>query len=260
MIARMLWALRRLATNRVVRSLAHAMAHVIYRGSHTYRVLVGPLRGYRWPYEDEHQFWMPLGAYETETVDWLRDACRPGDVVFDVGANAGYLALVGADAVGSTGQVVAFEPHPLNVKTLKRLVALNGIETIRIEDVAVSDSTGTLEFVMERSNANSHLLGTETSHFSTSPRGTLSVRATTLDDFVGQSGLIPDVLKVDVEGAESQVLAGARRTLVEHRPSVIVSTHNSAERARCRTMLEDAGYDPLPLRGFEHELIAHREG
>jgi len=68
--------------------------------------------------------------------------------------------------------------------------------------------------------------------------------------------LRPDVVKIDVEGAEEAVLEGSRRVVEEVRPALLVATHSRALQVACRDYLEAAGYKVESLSGFEHELVA----
>lgn len=79
----------------------------------------GPLSGCRWQRFQCHQAWMAMGSYEPHVAKLIGEILRPGDVFYDVGANAGYFTLLGASRVGG-GRVVAFEPVPFNVQVIQR--------------------------------------------------------------------------------------------------------------------------------------------
>lgn len=153
------------------------------------------------------------GVYEpTETTLFLQQL-RPGMTVVDIGANIGYYTLLAARAVGSTGAVHAFEPEPQNFAMLTENVRINKYNHVTLQHAAVSDSIGTLtvyfdEHVRVKSSLSRKNLETETSIKS------VDVPAMRLDDYLQQQGIENvDVLKVDVEGAEALVLAGAERVL-----------------------------------------------
>lgn len=155
-----------------------------------------------------------LGTAEPQLQTLLRAHLRPGDTLYDLGANVGYFTLVGASLVGPTGHVVAFEPSARNAAALRRNVAMNNLTQVVVREMAVSDSVGLAGFC-PGDNDQSGTLGA----------GPCTVATTTIDHEVRGTGCIPDVLKIDVEGAEDRVLAGAARTLAEHRPLVVCELH-----------------------------------
>jgi FkbM family methyltransferase len=162
-----------------------------------------------------------------EEVDTIRGYLkhappRPGETVFDLGSNCGASVYVFSGAVGPTGHVVAFEPDPLNREMLVRNVSELALGNVDVRDAAVAGSTGRLSFNSEGS------LGAALSHV-VSRAGlteTIEVAALTLPDACAAAGRTPDFIKMDVEGAEEEVLAGARDWLREHRPRWVIDTHH----------------------------------
>src|SRR3954466_14688534 len=86
-----------------------------------------------------------FGIWEPNLTSWLEGRLRPGDVFVDVGANVGYFPLLASRLVGTEGRVVAVEPFPRTNAVLRRNVAASGVENVRVEDVAVWDSSAELE-------------------------------------------------------------------------------------------------------------------
>ncbi|HWZ58637.1 MAG TPA: FkbM family methyltransferase, partial [Gemmatimonadaceae bacterium] len=108
-------------------------------------ILGGPLRGWRWiPAAASHGCW--LGTFERAEQDVFARTVRPGDVVYDLGANVGFYTLLAARLAGPTGRVVAFEPVPRNLGYLRRHIALNQCENVTVVAAAVSDRSGTARF------------------------------------------------------------------------------------------------------------------
>ena len=163
--------------------------------------------------------------YETVTFDFLREHCRPGDTVLDIGAHIGLFTVLIARLVSPNGRVFSFEPTPFTRDVLKRTVTINecnAVVDVRAE--ALSDSSGTATFFDTGdtiSNANS-LVKTERH------AGGFCVTTLTVDDFVSGHNLQVRCLKVDVEGAEFQVLLGARQTMIKQRPAISLALHPSA--------------------------------
>lgn len=162
-----------------------------------------------------HTMWIPrraltqyvLTEYEPFTTDLFQASVRRGDIVVDVGAHAGYFALLAARATGPSGHVFAFEPAPENLRMLSRNVLLNGYNNISCCGQAVGDRVGKASFVIaEASDSNSFYL-----HPLSPCHQTLTVDCVTVDSFFAGRGA--DVIKVDAEGAEIAVLRGMKQTL-----------------------------------------------
>ncbi len=213
-------------------------------------ILQGPLRGKRWiAGSGIHRLW--LGSYEPFKMALAAELTRPAMVVFDIGANVGIYTLLFSDRVGPAGRVVAFEPAPRNVAYLGKHLALNGASNVEIVDAAVSDAVGRSSFDDTADSCAGRLEST----------GALLVRTTTIDHFVQGSGLHPSLIKIDVEGAEGDVLHGALKTLNELRPTILLATHSHAIKRTCTAILAACHYDIQQLERGESvtqsdELIA----
>lgn len=199
---------------------------------------------------------------EFETIEWLRKVVQPGMCVFDVGANVGQMTLEMAYLVGPTGRVVAIEPAGGNLAVLRRHVAGNGFaDRVEIIAAACADRAGgTVEMTIFGADAEAvgsgHTLarGTEPLHelARQQPHVTVQVPTVSMDALRAGHGLDPDVIKIDVEGAELDVLRGARNTLRECRPKVRVGFHPFAfpdptsASNELRRLLDECGYTLLP--------------
>jgi FkbM family methyltransferase len=213
------------------------------------RVLQGPLRGARWVVGwSTAGCW--LGSYELSKARLFASTIRPGMTVFDIGAHAGYYTLIASRLVGGSGHVVAFEPAPRNLRYLRRHLS-HHVSNVTVLEAAVSDRAGVERFDL---GAGSYLGRLD-------PAGTIDVRTTTLDELVtGRSVPSPHVLKLDIEGAESDALVGAAGILREVRPAIFLATHGSRVHDSCLSILRRSGYS---VRALEHgdpacsdELIA----
>jgi FkbM family methyltransferase len=150
-----------------------------------------------------------LGNYESESTDYLMQALRPDDVCFDVGANLGYYTVLMAKAVPK-GRVYAFEPDPFCHALLELNVHINRLENVVVNRLALSDRSGTSSFFRCTDSAFNSFKDTARKAVSS----VIDVSVSTLDEFVAAND-VPrvDFMKVDVEGAEGLVLAGAKRLL-----------------------------------------------
>ena len=135
--------------------------------------------------------------------DALRAAARPGAVALDVGANVGAYALLLGQWVRPGGRVYAFEPAAQAFAGLSRHVALNGVDgTVVPFAAAAAAATGRAAFAVDGISGANRLGG-----------GRTMVETVTIDDFCAREGVRPAVIKIDVEGAELDVLRGARETI-----------------------------------------------
>jgi FkbM family methyltransferase len=214
------------------------------------RVLQGPLRGARWIVGSSTAgCW--LGSYELSKVRLFASTIQSGMTVFDIGAHAGYYTLIASKLVGGSGHVVAFEPAPRNLRYLRRHLSLNQVSNVSVLEVAVSDRAGVGRFDV----------GAESSLGRLDPAGTLDVRTITLDELVTRGSVpTPHVLKLDIEGAESDALVGAAAILREVRPDIFLATHGSMVHDSCLSILSRSGYSVEALEQrdptFSDELIA----
>lgn len=161
-------------------------------------------------------------GYEPETFLFFRNYLKPGDVVLDIGAHIGLFSVVTSRLVGENGRVFAFEPTPFTREVLTDVIRLNKCEAnVEIRPEAVADKVGTTFFFdtgTEVSNANS-LVKTERS------KEKIEIPVTSVDEFVAERGLNVNCLKIDVEGAEFDLLRGARRVFADQRPVARLGLH-----------------------------------
>jgi FkbM family methyltransferase len=141
----------------------------------------------------------------------VRDLLAPGMRVADVGANIGYYLLLIESVVGATGHVVCFEPEAANLCELRRNVRVNGFANVEVVAAAAGATNG---IVALRTGINAAIVEPGT--------GDCTVPLVSLDTALAEA---VDLLKIDVEGYEGQVLAGARRLLVERRPALWLEIH-----------------------------------
>ncbi|WP_420454843.1 FkbM family methyltransferase [Rubrivirga sp.] len=173
---------------------------------------------------------------------------RPGMTVYDVGANKGQMALLFAALVGQGGRVVAFEPAPVEFRSLRRNVEMNGLSHVRLVNAAAADASGELSFVYVPDRpTQGKLLNVEPTYVHENA-DTLVVRATRLDDLFDEEPP-PDVMKIDVEGAGASVLKGAARLLDDARPQVYIELHGPEEQAGVQDELLGRGYTARTLGG-----------
>jgi FkbM family methyltransferase len=198
------------------------------------RILRGPLRLKKWiKGAGPNACW--VGTYEVARVRAFADAITHGAVVYDIGANVGIYSLVAGSMVGVSGRVYAFEPLDRNVRYLRRHIMLNNLLNCTVIEVAIGNQDGTRRF---------SAAAWESSMARLSPEGELSVLSATLDTCIYRERHLrpPDIMKIDVEGAEFEVLQGATNALSEFHPTVFLEIHGTQLHAECRAFLLAKGY------------------
>ena len=185
---------------------------------------------------------------EPETLDWIDAHVREGDLFFDVGGNIGVFTLYTA-LRHRRARVVVFEPEYSNLHLLRDNIAANGLsDRVQMYPIALSNRTGLSRLHVQdltpgaalHTEAEAQLLMTETGERVVLSEGTWAM---TLDEFCEQAGLWPNALKIDVDGGENRVLAGARETLCRTGlRSVLVETGEVGLRPETFDLLRHAGF------------------
>ncbi len=228
-----------------------------------YKVVFGPLRGARFILGSlagtgggASVF---FGAVEPEQTAEFVQALKPGQILFDIGANVGYYTILGSRLVGPGGVVVAIEPAVRNLSFLYRHLEINHVSNVNIIAAACSDENTFARFSSGENGATGHLTN-EAGVGSQANREDTFVSTITIDSVVQKVGFAPDVIKIDVEGAELSVLKGAHATLLASRPVIFLSVHSNSLRYSCLGYLEEIGYTARSVKGDkddQSEFIAH---
>jgi FkbM family methyltransferase len=165
------------------------------------------------------------GCYDYPVTRLIEALIAPGMVFFDVGANAGFFSLV---ASTKCEQVYAFEPLPSNLGRIKCNIEINGLKNVSVIEGAVGDCEGSATLYVPQGD-NSGLASLN----QMADAQKIEVRVLTLDAFVRDKGLVrADVMKIDIEGAETMAFEGARELLsLADAPDVIFEAHPGSEAA-----------------------------
>lgn len=233
---------------RFLRSVAYRLAARLFERGDGIRTI--PLGGV--PLRLNVGEWTTMGGYfadlpyEPATVAYLSAHLVPGDVFVDIGANSGYFTLLGASLVGDRGRVVAFEPNPAVRQRLSDNVARNQFERrVTIESCALTDHCadriqlfvpshdGFATLVPERTHAQEQVAGATA----------VAVRARTFDDWMASTTPVRIALmKIDVEGAETQVLSGMSSALASGQIARVIL--ETAWDSTAHRLLVNQGYTP----------------
>jgi FkbM family methyltransferase len=208
------------------------------RGIQPHRVWRGLASGYKMCVSPNEHLGYLFGTVETYLQKLIEDQVHEGDVVYDIGANIGYVSLGLAKQVGPRGKVIAFEPVPENIARLRKNIQINGLRNVRVLEYAVSDNRfqSTIRILENLSTAS--LVW----HRTDPTASEIVVETISIDELV-ESGHIetPTFVKIDVEGAEGQVLAGMRKTLVGAHPVLFLEC-SDAGREKTWDLLRQLGY------------------
>jgi len=190
-------------------------------------VLFGKMRG---------SYWIPksanpgqvIGRYEPEHEKILIELLATSTVFWGVGAHVGWYSVLASKQMNGT--IYSFEPNPENISYLKQHVRINKVSNINLVNKALSSSNGESYFSGEKQQGG------------LSETGTYKVKTITADAFVKQEKIIPDLIKMDIEGAETEFLQGAIALLTNHQPKLILSAHGYKKRDECVSFLIELGY------------------
>lgn len=208
-------------------------------------------------------------------VSWVVDrVVQPGDTALDIGGNLGLVSLRMAARTGAQGAVHVFEPQPRMQGYLHHTLALNPKAPITLHGIALGDTEDELAMTVSQHNAGTASLVQREQ----AGRDTIRVPVRPLDSYAAGAGLThADVIKIDVEGFEARVLAGAQTFLKAAPPRAILLEENdpypAGKPAEALRLLQDLGYDifglprqlfrvrlqPLAARPACHDFVAlHR--
>jgi len=176
-----------------------------------------------------------------------------GDILFDVGANVGYYTVLGSRLTSAQGKVFSFEPLVRNISYLYRHVKINKLNNVIIIPSACSDAESITAFLQSPVTSMGRI---ENSEIAGIPDVNMTVVSTvTLDAVADKLQVKPNVLKIDVEGAELAVLRGAERIISSFKPAIFLSVHSQELRTDCLKYLLNFGYEFEPLEEDEENAM-----
>lgn len=195
-----------------------------------------------------------FGWYEPQCTKVTMEELEKGMTVVDIGANAGYYALLEARIVGDTGKVYAIEPAPGNIEALKKNVSMNSLSNVEIYPLAVGNKNGKGKLHLSISPNLHNMLGViDKSGPRSSYQDVIEVETVTLDEFL-EGKNPPDFIRMDVEGFEYFIIEGMQKTLNQNRNiKLYIEMHPSDMKQaglKIETMLGklfDAGLKPKYL-------------
>lgn len=220
----------------LVRVMRMIKKRVVPAGMRYRRIRYGIASGYRLPIDRQNNFRLELGIYEWQLNREMRKFCKGANVAYDIGSAQGYYVLAFCKLIGSTGRVYAFEADNDLAEELKKTLRINKLQDqVRIIKAYISN---------------------------VDEGETLSIDEVTSN----KSFPMPDIVKIDVEGAELKVLQGMEKVLVNASPRIILEVHSQELENECLKLLTRHGYqvriiEPGRLGKFlpEYRPAAHNQ-
>lgn len=209
-------------------------------------------------------FWQGVQEGDRGEVKLLKSLLQPQHVFLDIGANIGAFSLAAADIV-SRGEVHAFEPSVYHTEKLYANLLLNQLLNISVHAVALSNVEGTSNLYFPKGTGTLQNTGMASQFpFDYAHSRVERIKTVRLDDYLEAHDIRKvDVIKVDVEGAELNVLLGGIKTICHHRPHILMEVnHDHLSRANCSaqeiiTFWQDLDYELFKI-GNSAELTPIR--
>ena len=202
------------------------------------------------------------GDHEPDVQALLAKFLKPGSIAYDVGSYVGFFALGMARVVGREGRVFAFEPDPENAARIREHIAKNRFAAqIEVVEAAVWRAAADRKVPYRRGRQARSQGGVEADGLKPvlASGEHILVTSISLDDFIARGNPVPQLLKIDVEGGESAVLAAAERLLAEHKPLIICEVHHAEAARWIEEWLPARGYYmnwTIPAEQFPRRLLA----
>lgn len=168
---------------------------------------------------------LALGTYEIPIQNIFAQHLQAGDVFYDIGANVGFFTIIASKLVGNTGKVYAFEPGKGNANSIRHNARLNDFNQIEVIEKAVSNTSGEGQLLLAKYSGG-HALATADAPPDLA--GEVTIDLVSIDDLIAQNRITPpNFVKVDVEGAELDVLKGMSETIKTYQPTIIYEVDDS---------------------------------
>jgi FkbM family methyltransferase len=222
-------------------TLKQKVLNLIFPLGSVQRIRRGYLKGFRIRLS-KNSLWSPIaGRWEPDSQKLFVRVIKPGNVVYDLGANNGLHSLLFANLVGNSGKVISFEPLKSNCNEIAENLQLNNIKNVDITSAAVGDSNGEVTFHLGMHDKQGSVVG-----IGLQTGQEVKVKMITLDSFIAAGNPAPHFIKIDIEGAESQALQGFSGKINEVRPLLYIELHTPEQDAKVGAFL------------LKHNYVAYR--
>lgn len=237
------WGLRSKIKNLpVISSLQRSIVkNVLKNSTFVHKLNAGSAKGlnFRVTLPEDKSIW--TGTYELQFSSAIAGEVKAGSTCYDIGGFKGFMA--GLMAVNGAANVYTFEPFPENVSKIKDMINLNPDKNIQVFDCAVGSFDGTTKFLAS-ADASMGKINESLYEEHSKIEKTIGVKVFKLDTIIREQNLQkPDVIKIDVEGAELEVIKGAPGILNEVKPTLFIEVHGYEVAKKLVSMLEGFKYN-----------------
>lgn len=175
---------------------------------------------------NHHMFWKRLekGEWEVNCINYLYKIIQEGQTIIDVGAWIGPCTLFFSELVKANGKVIAFDPDPVAFKILKENIKINNLSNVCAEKLLISNNNENVKLLSKSKfggSGSSIILKPEFKE----NKIEIIVNSITLDEYCKTHNIVPDGIKIDVEGAEKLVIEGCKEIINKYNPWVILEFH-----------------------------------
>lgn len=190
-------------------------------------------------------FWSGLGkTWEPETINLWINLSQKSKVIFDIGANTGIYSLI-AGTLNPNTKIIAFEPSNLVIPKFKRNMIDNKLD-IQLIEKGVSNECGNKVFYdVKGDHQSSASLSDQKLKYFEAFKGEINeyrIDTIRLDSFIKNTGIIPDLIKIDVELHEPEVIEGMGELLFEHKPTLIIEVLTEAIAEKLNKLFKNSSY------------------
>ncbi len=225
-----------------------------------YPILIGPLKGIKFIHGALAGPSFGASVYinrieQKQTNEFVKQL-KFGNIVFDIGANVGYYTLLASKLIGEKGKVFSFEPVVRNLVFVYDHVRINKLKNVIILPFACSEQSKLEIFSFGPDCAQGHITKNVIASEINSDTHTF-VNTIKVDEFVSKYKILPDIIKMDVEGAELLVLKGAKETLLKCKPKIFLSIHSAELELSCKEYLKDFSYNFILLDEKERPSVEY---
>ncbi len=216
------------------------------------KIYKGDLKGYKFLANNPDNYF--TSEYENDSFSYVLNEIniKPESIIYDLGANIGYFSLL-CSAASKQSKIFCFEPIPVNMALLCRHLLLNQIKNVFPITLAISDHLGLVDFSADNLS-HSYTYKQSSPHYG-NRHLSIKIGVISIDILTGQFEYEkPDIIKIDVEGAEYDVLLGAINVIKNYKPKILLSTHEAHLKGvekKCLTFLDEVNYSYTKI---ENEL------
>ncbi len=203
-------------------------------------------------------------THEPLVTDIIKNEIKQGMFCIDIGCNIGYYALLESKLVGDKGNIITFEPSPINFRFFNDNLKLNNITNVKAYNFAIGDNNSKINFLIaDWSNASRVV---EANYPTTNTEKIIPVAVKKLDTIIEEEGFSQvDFIRMDIEGYEFNAYEGMKNTIKKFKPKLLIEVHGNLmgidKTIKFLNKIEEDGYDLkyYTPRKLDKPWIANKE-